>query len=97
MEVIIIIILIVALSVSIYLNINQSKKLDQSEDYIEALEIWFFDLDERSRKIVDGIKEVDRKGLFEADDEVGWIFKELKDLIETLTKIKEGENENKIG
>ena len=50
----------------------------------ELLETWVEIFTRRIQRIQDDLKEVDSTGHFEADDEVGIIFKQIKDTIEQL-------------
>ena len=38
----------------------------------------------KDEKILKEVKDIDRKGMFEADDEVGTIFTQIKSMITTL-------------
>ena len=59
------------------LNTKQEMLEDWVEDFIQSVEKVNFDL-----------KQADYKGSFEADDEVGTIFKQIKEIIEQLDKFK---------
>ena len=54
----------------------------------ELLETWVEIFTRRIQRIQDDLKEVDSTGYFEADDEVGIIFKQIKDTIEQLNNLK---------
>ena len=84
---------IVFLIISIYVNYNLNKKLEESEDYINDLEnsnlnfyTWFNNFKTKIGNSQSKIKQVDRIGSFESDDETGFIFKTLKDVINDLNK-----------
>ena len=90
MEVIIIIVSI-AFVISFLINLNQMRKQEQLEDYINDLEEsnlkyyeLFGSLRSRLGDSYSRMKAIDRLGSFEADDETGYIFKELKDIIKQL-------------
>jgi hypothetical protein len=90
MEVIIIIVS-VAFVISFLINLNQMRKQEQLEDYINDLEEsnlkyyeLFGSLRSRLGDSYSRMKAIDRLGSFEADDETGYIFKELKDIIKQL-------------
>ena len=59
------------------LNTKQEMLEDWVEDFIQSVEKINFDL-----------KQVDYKGSFEADDEVGTIFEQIKEIIKQLDKFK---------
>ena len=57
----------------------------------ERLESW---IEEYAQRILDTqqvLKEIDQKGNFEADDEVGVIFESIKETIDELNEITETE------
>tara|TARA_R110002051_G_scaffold286330_2_gene348868 strand:+ start:102 stop:386 length:285 start_codon:yes stop_codon:yes gene_type:complete len=88
-----IIILSVVLAGSIYVNINQMRNNEQQEDYIDDLENsntehynFFQQFKTRVGEINSRIRQVDRIGSFEADDETGFIFKEIQDILDELNR-----------
>lgn len=90
MEIIIIILTVYSLLSSFWV-INLLRKNEAQEDIIEqaskdvaGYEDWFATFRLKVLESYNKLKEVDRKGSFEADDEVGFIFKELKQVIEDL-------------
>ena len=54
----------------------------------EMLEDWVEDFINTIEKINIELKKVDHRGSFEADDEVGFIFKEIKNTIKLLDRFK---------
>jgi|TARA_B100001094_G_C18128621_1_gene770939 hypothetical protein len=60
-----------------YTSWNLLKKQEITEDWLVALE-------NRLSKIITEVKDIDRKGMFEADDEVGTIFSQINSMIITL-------------
>ena len=63
--------------VGIFSSWNLLKKQELTEDWLVALE-------NRLSNILKEVKDIDRKGMFEADDEVGTIFSQIKSMITTL-------------
>ena len=57
----------------------------------EQVEDWVVALQNRVGNVVTEMKDIDEKGLFEADDEVGSIFKQLSDITLTLESFTEEE------
>ena len=55
---------------------------------IELLEDWIEDFINTVEKVNSDLKKADYRGSFEADDEVGFIFKEIKNTIKQLYKLK---------
>ena len=91
MAILIIILLISALAVSVFGLVNLTKRVEKYEEQIDELEVGI----EFYRDLVDNIRqemletqarltEVDIRGSFEADDEVGFVFKDIKSLVEDL-------------
>lgn len=88
---IILIIISITLIVSIYANINSYKKIEVLEkqiDRIESIESNSVSLVENLLiayiKVLSKLKRIDRLGSFESDDEVGFVFKTIKNTIEEL-------------
>ena len=57
----------------------------------ERLETWVEDYAQRIIDTQDTLKEIDDKGNFEADDEVGVIFTAIKETVDELNEITEKE------
>lgn len=72
-------------AVLIYAIINLVKQTEQLEDQVS----YYIDVVDAVReKVLDvqvQLKEIDIKGSFEADDEVGFVFKEIQELVDDLT------------
>ena len=88
-----IIILSVFLTASIAVNINQLRKQESQSDYITDLEnsnteyySFFQKLKTQIGESNSKLKQIDRLGSFEADDETGFAFKELKDIYDDLNR-----------
>ena len=54
----------------------------------ELLESWVENFTQRVQAVQNDLKEVDSKGYFEADDEVGSIFERIKEIINELDNLK---------
>ena len=88
-----IIILSVLLVSSILFIINLTRKIEANEDYIEELETsntdfyqFFKDIKTQVNKSNSHLKQIDRLGSFEADDETGYVFKEITNIVEKLNQ-----------
>ena len=57
----------------------------------ELLESWVENFSQRAESVQKRVKEVDSQGYFEADDEVGSTFKQIKQTVNKLTVMR-GEN-----
>ena len=81
---IIIAILVILLGTSGYVIWNLNRKLDHMESWVESFVF-------RVRDTYNNMMNVDSKGHFEADDEVGSIFQGIKTIITELNESIEGE------
>jgi len=88
-----IIILSILLLASVFVNINQLRKQEAQSDYIEELENsnteYYTFFQKLKTQIGEGnskLKQIDRLGSFQADDETGFAFKELKNIYEDLNR-----------
>jgi len=73
------VILSLALSYAVYnLVVKQEQLEDWVEDYINKI-----------NEVNTNIRKIDYKGYFEVDDEVGQIFEQLKEEVQTLEKLTE--------
>ena len=57
----------------------------------ELLETWVEDFGDRVTRVQQELKDIDSTGHFEADDEVGSIFDSIKEVINELNDLTEGE------
>ena len=74
---------IISLTLS-YVVFNLTRK-------VERLETWVEDYAQRIIDTQQVLKEIDSKGDFEADDEVGVIFQSIKEIIDEINEITETE------
>ena len=88
-----IIILSVVLAISLFVNINQLRKQEAQSEYIDELEnsnteyyTFFQKLKTQIGASNSKLKQIDRLGSFEADDETGFAFRELKDIYDDLNR-----------
>ena len=88
-----IVILSVVLAMSLFVNLNQLRKQEAVSEYIDELEssnteyfTFFSSLKTRVGESNSKLKQLDRLGSFEADDETGFIFAEMKDIFDSLNK-----------
>lgn len=90
----ILVLLIALLSYLLYINYRRAESAEQyCEAYIKFVSIMFL----KFKATRDHMKEIDRLGAFQADDEVGSIFREMdesiKDLYDFITKYVNTESE----
>jgi predicted Holliday junction resolvase-like endonuclease len=81
-------VLVVALSFAIY---NLLQKLEKYEDIIEDNDIFLQTELERNEALLEALRLIDSREMFEKDDEVGSIFYQIK---ETIEKFKTQQNAN---
>lgn len=72
----------------IYTTINLLKKNEQLEDIISSQQQYVDKLSETITYCDNHIKEIDEKGIFSSDDEIGWFFQEIKNISNILEKFK---------
>lgn len=87
-----IVVLSILLVVSIYVNINLTKKFEKleamAEESVDALlenEKLLSTLKNRLLSQQSYLRQLDRIGAFEADDETGYFFKELKSIVNDIS------------
>ena len=60
----------------------------------EQLEVWVEDYITKINEVNTKIRQIDYKGYFEVDDEVGQVFEQLKDEVQSLEQLTEITEEN---
>jgi len=83
-----IIILLVAVVILGFTTLNLLKKNEKCEDVIKSYENYMINLSNTIEFSDRKLKEIDSKGTFEGDDEVGFFFKQLLYLQEQLNNFK---------
>jgi hypothetical protein len=74
---IVLIILFVCLVTALYTIYNLLIKLERYEDFIDLQE-------QNNITLLETLRDIDSKQMFEKDDEVGSLFTQIKDTIETF-------------
>lgn len=87
-----IILLSLALVGLLFVIFNLLRKYEQGEEYIENLESWVNQFSKSITSINQEMKKIDHKGSFEADDEVGYFYKELKRILNQLNTLGEDDD-----
>lgn len=75
---------IILLCISVYANINSLKNIEILESEIERLSDELMRIRVIASEMRTELKNIDRRGSFEADDEVGIFFKNLKTIMNRL-------------
>jgi uncharacterized protein HemX len=93
-----IIVLTICLGISIFVNINLTRKFEQldemAQESVDTLlenEKFLTELRNRIRSQQSYLRQLDRIGSFEADDETGYFFNEMKDIMNDIA-VYFGEN-----
>lgn len=81
METIVILLLLIFLSVSLYTIYNLLKKLEYLEEFIETQE-------KNDTMLLETLRRIDSRQMFEKDDDVGTLFMQIKQTIEQFKQIK---------
>ena len=89
MQIIIIIILIIFLVVAGYSIWNLLNKLEKYEDAYEETQKFIQTEIERNEALLEALRLIDSRAMFEKDDEVGSIFYQIKETIEKFKQQKD--------
>ena len=81
MEIILVILLTLSISISFVAIRNLIKKNEMMEDFINKQSEAIAACDAR-------LKNIDDKGIFYSDDEIGWFFKEIQKIQEALNEFR---------
>jgi hypothetical protein len=90
-EIFLLILLFASVAVNVFLLITLKKLFNQ----VDILEDWIINFKKSVENTFNKLKYIDDRGIFEKDDDVGFLFSDLKQIIESLNKkIKEEETDN---
>ena len=90
---IVLVILILILGASLYANYNLYKKYETLEETALQNEQFLIAIRNRVMNKISDLKQIDRRGSFEADDEVGHFFKDLKKIVNDIAAFVEIDND----
>jgi hypothetical protein len=82
--VLIIIILIALLSILGYISYNLFRKVEQLEKIVDSQEEYISGVSGAIMNTDKKLREIDDKGTFQSDDEIGWFFESIKTLQQEL-------------
>jgi len=89
MELIIIICVLGGLVVTFgYTTFNLLRKNEKAEDIIVQYNEYLTEFNKQIKFTNDRLKKIDNRGTFESDDEIGWFFKQIKNLQEGIDKFR---------
>tara|TARA_Y100000361_G_C11096578_1_gene309431 strand:+ start:365 stop:637 length:273 start_codon:yes stop_codon:yes gene_type:complete len=86
MEIFLIVILSLIIFGCVYVIWNLNSKVIIYEEQIEEYETWIDSFTDTVEDVDKKLKDIDSKGTFEADDEVGTFFQTLKILMSQITE-----------
>jgi|TARA_B110000503_G_scaffold127483_1_gene197263 hypothetical protein len=71
-----------------FTTINLMRKLEKTEDILFGYNNYITEFSKQIEFTSKRLKEIDEKGSFEGDDEIGWFFKEIKVIQNKLSNFK---------
>ena len=75
-------IIFILLGVCIYVIFNLLKKLEKYEDQFEEYQKFIEIETKRNEALLEALRQIDNRQMFEKDDDVGSIFYQIKETIE---------------
>jgi hypothetical protein len=87
MEIIIIFLFVVLVGTG-WASINLLRKLEKYEDSIENFEDFIKAETKRNEALLEALRQIDQRQMFEKDDDVGSIFYQIKETIERYKKFQ---------
>ena len=88
MEIYIIGALIFIILVLLYTTWNLLRKKEKQEDIINQYNDDITEFNIQIKMSEDRLKQVDEKGMFKSDDEIGWFFEQIKVIQDGISKFK---------
>ena len=86
MTVFVLLLVALAVSMQMYVIRNLLNKYEAMEEELEMIDNFLLTLYDDLKSAYDRMKQIDRLGSFESDDESGFIFEQIKNSMETLNK-----------
>lgn len=71
-----------------YTTFNLLRKNERAEDIIFQYNEYLTEFNKQIKFTSERLKKIDARGTFESDDEVGWFFKQIKNLQEGIEKFR---------
>jgi len=71
-----------------YTTFNLLRKNEKAEDIIVSQQKFINKVDEQVTFSEKRLEQIDKKGMFKSDDEIGWFFNEIKVLQKRLSQFK---------
>ena len=73
-----------------FTTFNLLNKNEKAEDIIVSYQEFINNLSEIINKSDKRLEQIDQRGIFKSDDEIGWFFNEVKKIKKNLAKFKVG-------
>lgn len=90
---IVLVLLVLILCASLYVNYNLYKKYEMLEETALENEQFLLAIRNRVMNKVSDLKQIDKRGSFESDDEVGHFFKDLKKIVIDIASFVQIDND----
>jgi competence protein ComGF len=71
-----------------FTTFNLLNKNEKAEDIIVSYQEFINNLSEEINKSDKRLEQIDQRGIFKSDDEIGWFFNEVKKIKNNLAKFK---------
>tara|TARA_R110002167_G_scaffold333173_2_gene540215 strand:- start:944 stop:1222 length:279 start_codon:yes stop_codon:yes gene_type:complete len=71
-----------------YTTFNLLQKNERVEDIIFSYQEFIKNIQEQISKSEKRLEQIDQKGSFKSDDEIGWFFKEVQKIQKNLSRFK---------
>ena len=71
-----------------YTTFNLLKKAEKLEDIISKYSDFVKEFGEQINVADKRLKEIDDKGMFKSDDEIGWFFEQIKVIQKSISRFK---------
>ena len=75
-----------------FTTFNLLNKNEKAEDIIVSYQEFINNLSEEINKSDKRLEQIDQRGIFKSDDEIGWFFNEIKVLQKGLSQFKTNTN-----
>lgn len=80
--------ILLALSITMgWVIYNLLRKLEKYEDFIEDYEKFIIDERTKNESLLEALRQIDNRQMFEKDDDVGSIFYQIKETIERFKQL----------
>jgi predicted PurR-regulated permease PerM len=86
MEIILAVLLTLIMSISFFIIRNLIQKNEKLDDILTNYEKFISKQSEAIESCNERLKQIDDKGIFKSDDEIGWFFKEIQKIQEALNE-----------